>query len=41
LSPEDAFRVLVRLSQNQNVKAHAVAQRLVSTGEYPGLSRPR
>jgi hypothetical protein len=40
VSAEVAFRVLLRLSQEQNVKIHAIAQTLADTGDFPGLRRP-
>ena len=36
LTPEKAFEVLRRVSQDGNVKVRDVAQRLVETGETPG-----
>jgi hypothetical protein len=40
LSAEEAFGVLVRLSQEQNVKLYDVACSLTQTGQVPGLRRP-
>lgn len=40
LSAAQAFRVLLRLSQDQNVKLYEIACRLTVTGEVPGLQRP-
>ena len=36
LTPDQAFAVLSRLSQESNVKLREVARRLVETGEIPG-----
>jgi GAF domain-containing protein len=36
LTPDQAFAVLSRLSQERNVKLREVARRLVETGEIPG-----
>jgi hypothetical protein len=38
LRSEVAFGVLLRLSQDQNVKVHTLALTLVTTGDLPGLS---
>jgi hypothetical protein len=40
LSADKAFRVLLRLSQDQNVKLYELACRLTLTGDAPGLRRP-
>jgi len=40
LSADKAFRVLLRLSQDQNVKLYELACRLTLTGDVPGLRRP-
>lgn len=37
LSPEDAWDVLVRVSQNTNTKLHVLAGELVGTAEDGGL----
>jgi AmiR/NasT family two-component response regulator len=36
MDADRAFQVLRRYSQDNNLKLHAVAQRLVDTGELPG-----
>ncbi len=36
LTPDDAFGVLQRLSQERNEKLHAIAERIVDNGELPG-----
>jgi GAF domain-containing protein len=36
ITPDEAFRVLVRVSQDTNAKLRDVAQRFVDTGELPG-----
>ena len=41
LSAEEAFGVLARLSQEQNVKLFELASRLTQTGDLPGLRPPR
>lgn len=35
ITPDQAFKLLTRLSQDSNVKLHEVARRLVETGEVP------
>jgi len=39
LTAEAAFGLLVRLSQEQNVKLYEIACRLTETGDAPGLGR--
>lgn len=41
LSPENAFSVLSRISQDSNTKLAAVAQEIVSTRQIPGVDAPR
>jgi hypothetical protein len=36
ITPDEAFRALVRVSQNTDAKLRDVAQRFVDTGELPG-----
>jgi GAF domain-containing protein len=40
LTPDQAFGVLSRLSQESNTKLREVARRLVDTGEVPGQQQP-
>lgn len=40
LPADKAFRVLLRLSQDQNVKLYEIACRLTETGDSPGLRGP-
>ena len=40
LSAEEAFGVLARLSQEQNMKLYELASRLTQTGQVPGLRPP-
>ena|SRR5690349_2015773 len=37
LPADEAFGMLVRLSQDRNEKLYAMAQRLITTGDLPGL----
>ena len=39
-SPESAFKVLVRTSQQNNRKLHEIAVEVVSTGVLPGAEAP-
>jgi AmiR/NasT family two-component response regulator len=39
LTPDQAFAVLSRVSQERNEKLREVARRLVDTGEVPGQRR--
>jgi AmiR/NasT family two-component response regulator len=41
MSAEEAFGLLTRLSQEQNVKVYELASRLTRTGDLPGLRPPR
>ena len=40
LTAQEAFAVLARLSQDQNVKLYEVAQRLAETGDATGVEGP-
>ena len=35
LNADEAFSVLVRISQNQNIKLREICQQLVNTGQLP------
>lgn len=41
VTPETAFDVLTRLSQDRNEKARVVAERIIETGQMPGTQDPR